>query len=130
MARVDEFELPVVYRDVVQAARVVAGLVDEDHQVFAGHRVGSMRSLLSLVYCVNAMDRHERAEVVEPSKPPLEFWREVPCGHPPNPVACRTESVLVCHCGQFLDFNHGRWLRQRLVASCDNCGCLVAHPLA
>ena len=49
------------------------------------------------------------------------FWREVPCGHPPDPVATLTPSgFLVCHCG---------WLVEPggpLIQQCPGCGCHVA----
>lgn len=49
------------------------------------------------------------------------FWREVPCGHPPDPVAMRTEAdLLVCHCGWIVDEDG------LLIQQCPNCGCHVA----
>ena len=48
------------------------------------------------------------------------FWREVPCGHPPDPVAIRVRDGLVCHCGWFIE-EDGPLLQQ-----CSKCGCHVA----
>lgn len=60
---------------------------------------------------------------------PREFWREVPCGHPPDPVAAVTVEGRVCHCGQFLDDRPviGHVPPGDLVY-CLGCGCHVALP--
>jgi hypothetical protein len=69
--------------------------------------------------------------VIRPEDIPRTYWREVPCGHPPDPVAVVTEDGAICHCGWLLD--------QRItsfdvpgapgpVRTCERCGCHVACP--
>lgn len=69
------------------------------------------------------------------SAPPPEFWRETPCGHPPDPVAWVGDDQLpICHCGCFLD---GSPLPDGMVdlppeiefvIPCGKCGCAVGIP--
>jgi hypothetical protein len=70
----------------------------------------------------------------EPEKrPPDEFWREVPCGHPRDPMAWQNpEGMFFCHCGLILS------LAEALdcdmidapipVVPCTKCGCHVGIP--
>lgn len=65
---------------------------------------------------------------------PLSFWREVPCGHPPEPVAMRTPGARwVCHCGWLLEPE--RAISDGIddgapgpLVPCAKCGCYVAIP--
>lgn len=69
---------------------------------------------------------------------PDSFWREVPCGHPPDPVAVLitdcggcTGTHWVCHCGTTLDadeaISDGRAEgAPGPIVPCTNCGCAVA----
>lgn len=72
---------------------------------------------------------------------PDDFWRHVPCGHPPDPVARWQEKsfvgirnyVLLCHCGRVLDPQHTLPIEPvgapGPIVGCDNCGCAVAVPV-
>jgi hypothetical protein len=73
------------------------------------------------------------------SEIPRSFWREVPCGHPPDPIAMRVETCggctgahWVCHCGWGLDpaeaVGHPPEAPGPIVP-CAKCGCFVALPL-
>lgn len=64
---------------------------------------------------------------------PRDYWREVPCGHPADPVAMYSgQGDPVCHCGRILD------LADRMaelppeapgpIVYCQQCGCYVAIP--
>lgn len=70
--------------------------------------------------------------MTEPSRvrPPADFWREVPCGHPPDPVAWNSPNGPVCHCGTDLDPAQGIDIPEAPgpVVLCQNCGCHVACP--
>lgn len=76
----------------------------------------------------------------EPSEPshngiPDSYWREVPCGHPPDPVAIRNaQGTAVCHCGRGLALVGDSGLNIEgapgEVFHCDKCGCHVAVPSA
>jgi hypothetical protein len=69
---------------------------------------------------------------------PRDFWREIPCGHPPDPVAAFASCAgcsaghWVCHCGWQL--NVAEALPERLpeapgpIVLCGKCGCYVAVP--
>lgn len=69
------------------------------------------------------------------TKPPREFWREVPCGHPPDPIAWMGDDhAPICHCGCILD---GSPLPDdcvdlppeiEFVIPCGKCGCAVGIP--
>ncbi len=63
-------------------------------------------------------------------KQPREFWREVPCGHPPDPVAWHNGAGHVCHCGNGLDDAKGIAVAAAPgpVVLCQKCGCNVACP--
>jgi hypothetical protein len=71
----------------------------------------------------------------ERPKPPRDFWREVPCGHPPDPIAWVGDDCLpICHCGSFLG---GSPLPSdcvdlppeiEFVIPCGKCGCAVGIP--
>jgi hypothetical protein len=61
-------------------------------------------------------------------RPPDSFWREVPCGHPPDPVAwVNPDGSAICHCGWQLARGeaHIRFDDSQIV-SCGKCGCYVA----
>lgn len=63
-------------------------------------------------------------------KPPRDFWREIPCGHPPDPLAFWTGTTWVCHCGwgalgDQSDLNADRKDAPFPLVSCQKCGCLV-----
>lgn len=64
---------------------------------------------------------------------PDDYWREVPCGHPPDPVALWTlDGHAVCHCGTVLnpaDLIDGKF--EDLpgpIVHCQKCGCYMAIP--
>ena len=65
---------------------------------------------------------------------PRDYWREVPCGHPPDPVAMYgRDGNPVCHCGCTLDPAKGQGLPQPPeapgpIVNCPGCGCYVAIP--
>lgn len=66
---------------------------------------------------------------------PDSYWREVPCGHPPDPVAMyNPEGHPVCHCGRGLDSSAALpdtpFGAPGPIVSCDKCGCYVAVPPA
>lgn len=64
---------------------------------------------------------------------PRDFWREVPCGHPPDPVAAVIDGGYVCHCGWVLDPDD-LGLPEKPpeapgpIVNCSKCGCYVALP--
>ena len=62
--------------------------------------------------------------------PPADFWREVPCGHPTDPVAWAGPDGYVCHCGCLLDGKQGQHVPEAPgpVVLCSKCGCHVACP--
>jgi hypothetical protein len=78
----------------------------------------------------------ERDTVVSPSAEtagviPREFWRGVPCGHPPDPVAMYgRDGDPICHCGWYLGEEDGREVEGAPgpVVLCQKCGCHVAIP--
>lgn len=59
------------------------------------------------------------------------FWREVPCGHPPDPIAARMpDGHLACHCGWGLDDVQPITRVDPLdIVPCDKCGCYVGVPI-
>lgn len=69
---------------------------------------------------------------------PRDFWREIPCGHPDDPVAAMVNCAgcsgghWVCHCGWQLDVSEA--LSERPpeapgpIVPCSKCGCYVAVP--
>ena len=62
---------------------------------------------------------------------PLDYWRSVPCGHAPDPVAMR--DLLgrpICHCGVLLDAVAGVHIEGAPgpVHHCPRCDCYVAVP--
>lgn len=65
---------------------------------------------------------------------PPEFWREVPCGHPPDPVAALTPAGRwTCHCARALDPADAISDGQKEgapgpIVPCGKCGCFVAIP--
>lgn len=63
---------------------------------------------------------------------PADFWREVPCGHPADPVAWVGPDGPVCHCGRMLSaeptIDHTDDLRHWPIVPCAKCGCYVAVP--
>lgn len=63
---------------------------------------------------------------------PREYWREVPCGHPAEPVAMyNAERWPVCHCGQLLDTAGLLPAPPEApgpLSHCQKCGCHVAIP--
>ncbi len=67
---------------------------------------------------------------------PDSYWREVPCGHPPDPIALRSsDGHAFCHCGWGLDVSRalpGIESREAPgpIVNCDKCGCYVAVPSA
>jgi hypothetical protein len=78
-----------------------------------------------------------RAALTEGDPPPEipdDYWRRVPCGHPPDPVAMYgDEGRPVCHCGVLLDpaatgdFPVPSEAPGPIVP-CQACGCYVAIP--
>jgi len=64
---------------------------------------------------------------------PDAFWREVPCGHPSDPVAMWTlDGHPVCHCGCIVDRANGPILETPEapgpIYACQKCGCAVVVP--
>lgn len=59
--------------------------------------------------------------------PPVEWWRDAPCGHPKDPVAwLLPDGKYVCHCGTFLAGEDGVGEHpQGDIVSCWGCGCYV-----
>lgn len=63
------------------------------------------------------------------------FWRELPCGHPQDPVAWQSpDGHYCCHCGWILDIADAISDGQREdapgpIVPCGKCGCFVAIPL-
>jgi len=80
-----------------------------------------------------AESQRQLATQQEAERPPADFWHEVPCGHPPDPVAWMGEDGAACHCGRLLNGDPtlpGPDTRpdiQALVA-CQKCGCYVGIP--
>lgn len=73
------------------------------------------------------------APVEEGETIPRDYWREVPCGHPPDPVAMYgRDGEPVCHCGTLLDQRKGIEVKGAPapgpVVQCQSCGCGVAIP--
>lgn len=66
-----------------------------------------------------------------PSRPPDDWWRELPCGHPPDPVAWLVWGGWTCHCGRLLDPMDAFPMdgAPGPVVGCDRCGCHVALPV-
>jgi hypothetical protein len=67
--------------------------------------------------------------------PPRGFWREVPCGHPKNPVAAIGPDGPVCHCGLILNPKNSMDLLDPVdgiseIVPCSQCGCGVGIPPA
>lgn len=63
----------------------------------------------------------DQAKTQTAGEPHMGFWRPVPCGHPPNPIAARAKGGnLVCHCGTFVNE------APPLIELCRTCGCHVA----
>lgn len=65
---------------------------------------------------------------------PDSYWREVPCGHPLDPVALRNkEGDAVCHCGRGLDgvesLPDTPFGAPGPIVPCEKCGCYVAVPV-
>lgn len=66
--------------------------------------------------------------------PPHDWWRNVPCGHPPDPIAWQLpDGYYVCHCGCTLDPEHA--IDDGVdadapgpIVPCSKCGCHVALP--
>jgi hypothetical protein len=63
---------------------------------------------------------------------PDDFWRKMPCGHPPDPLAALTaDGHWICHCGWVLDpedavsSGHAEGAPGRIVP-CGRCGCYPA----
>lgn len=62
---------------------------------------------------------------------PRSYWREAPCGHPPDPVAMYGRGgEPVCHCGCILDQQDGIEVEEAPgpIVLCSKCGCHVAIP--
>lgn len=63
---------------------------------------------------------------------PDDYWREVPCGHPPDPVAMYgSEGKPICHCGCLLEVSHALPAPEEApgpIVNCQKCGCYVAIP--
>jgi len=60
---------------------------------------------------------------------PDSYWRDVPCGHPADPVAMWSDDGrAVCHCGWKLDPEDGVEIggAPGPVVNCSRCGCHVA----
>lgn len=73
---------------------------------------------------------NEHGHLSEPTAIPRDFWREVPCGHPQDPIAAvAPDGHLVCHCGWGLDdalpFDE---IEGRKIVACGKCGCYPALP--
>lgn len=74
------------------------------------------------------------SELREDRRPPAEFWREVPCGHPQDPVAwVNADGGAFCHCGWGLNGEDA--LSDGVeegapgpIVSCSKCGCYPAVP--
>lgn len=67
------------------------------------------------------------------SPPPRNWWRAVPCNHPPDPVAWWiAPDGPTCHCGQILDPTDGHddpaSAAPGTIVQCGECGCHVAIP--
>jgi hypothetical protein len=62
---------------------------------------------------------------------PRDFWREVPCGHPPDPVAAFNGEQWVCHCGHIVgcDSVSVDEVSGHRIFPCGKCGCYVGVPL-
>ena len=65
----------------------------------------------------------------ERMKPPADFWRPVPCGHPPDPVGWQNpEGLWACHCGSLLNPEEVLPTRPggpKPLVACHKCGCVV-----
>lgn len=63
-------------------------------------------------------------------RPPDDFWREVPCGHPADPIAwVNGEGSASCHCGWILDAVPVLDVIDGMrIVPCDKCGCFVGLP--
>lgn len=66
------------------------------------------------------------------SRPPDDFWRRVPCGHPQKPIAWRADDGhWVCHCGWGLDPAESFDVIEGVgpIVACSKCGCFPALPV-
>lgn len=76
--------------------------------------------------------RPESEGAAAEQRPPDSFWREVPCGHPQDPVAWWGAEGPFCHCGGGLDLKDA--LPEQPpeapgpIVPCDKCGCFPAIP--
>lgn len=66
--------------------------------------------------------------------PPRDWWRNVPCGHPPDPIAwLLPNGIYTCHCGHGLEATDaisegGEEGAPGPIVPCSKCGCYVALP--
>lgn len=67
-----------------------------------------------------------------PERIPHGFWRALPCGHPPDPVAVWFDGEPVCHCGDRLRLDEALPIKPPEapgpIVPCGKCGCHVAVP--
>jgi hypothetical protein len=71
----------------------------------------------------------QNADYRAPSRPPDDWWRPVPCGHPPDPVAWLCEGGWACHCGKSLDPARKSMVIDAYdIVQCGGCGCAVGIP--
>ena len=59
------------------------------------------------------------------------YWRDIPCGHPPDPIAALDfDGHPVCHCGWRLNPEDGHSVESApgRIVQCSGCGCHVAVP--
>ena len=65
--------------------------------------------------------------MMKPEPIPQNFWRGIPCGHPPDPVAMRNQQgKWVCHCGMLADeFSAMEEPGIGKLVQCYGCGCHV-----
>lgn len=75
---------------------------------------------------------HPEHQGATDGKPPRDWWRNVPCGHPSDPVAWRMpDGHFVCHCGCLLNPDHAFDEPAEApgpIVPCSKCGCYVALP--
>lgn len=70
------------------------------------------------------------SESLNDARPPDDFWREVPCGHPPDPVAAFSDDHWVCHCGWILDGSVTLdVIDGHRIKPCGKCGCYPGIPV-
>jgi hypothetical protein len=114
----------------------------------SGHRAAELHA--ARVYLAEASDRYNAAGTNTPQEgvgsdgarhakapagseprrapglPPDDWWRGVPCGHPPDPVAWIIEGKPTCHCGWYIgDAAPCGSHVDGTIVPCQQCGCHV-----